>query len=217
MNDLNGQVTSLLHKNSPICSPYPCIPEPWHPGSLLPSPCSCALLSSLPPTVRGQNLGSVYKTQVTNGIHCCRINTFSRVCPLFVGRQALRQSISQYLLLADSQNSKKPGFNFPSLWVSKETSPIMKDMLCQGCALHTHPVCSCIPAHTQCVSVQPVSMPPHGSLNYLLPGCPLHWLGSYSHKALQGQSRADGKGISPHQLWLSPCFTRTVANTGHLQ
>lgn len=84
----------------------------------------------LPLAVRGTKL------RTTNGIHCYRINTFCSVCPSFIPRQALRQSISQYVLLDGSQISKKAGFNFPSLWVSKETSQITKDELCQGRGLY---------------------------------------------------------------------------------
>lgn len=142
----------VIHKNSPNHSSHPCIPEPCTPVFSWPSPWSYTLLSSLPLTVRGQTLLSVYKAQTANGIHCRRINTFFSVCPSFAGRQALRQSISQYFLLDDSQSSKEPGFNFPSLWVSKETSLIMKDMLCQGCALpHIRPVCSYILTHMRFV------------------------------------------------------------------
>lgn len=67
--------------------------------------------------------------KTSNGIHCSEINALCIVCTSFVERRTLKQSVSQYSLLDDSQRGGRVYFNFPSLWVSNQ---IRKGLICHA-------------------------------------------------------------------------------------
>lgn len=72
------------------------IQHPWKPFPY----CKCVRLSLM-----------CANLETTNGIHCSSINTLFIVCTSFVGRQVLKQSISQYFPRDDSQSGGKVCLN----------------------------------------------------------------------------------------------------------